>query len=211
MARSKSYLLNMPSEIIPPTEISKNVERIFSLIEKYGVAILKPLDGFSGDGIYRVEGTEFRTSAGGDAELLKQTVESLTENERKHIMVQKYIPDVLETGDKRILVLDGEPIGAYARIPPEGSFKANYKKGGIPAKVELSERDIEIVEGVRPFLERDGLFFVGLDVIGSYLTEINVQSPGGIHNINTLNKLDRGFEPLEKRVVSEFVQKIIGR
>jgi glutathione synthase len=101
-------------------------------------------------------------------------------------MAQRYLPDV-RSGDKRILLLDGEPLGAVLRVPADGETRANLHVGGTPRKAALDEADRRIIERLRPWVERDGLHFVGIDVIGGRLTEVNVTSPTGIQEMNALD------------------------
>ena len=105
------------------------------------------------------------------------------------IMIQKYIKEI-DKGDRRIILIDGEYCGSVARIPKDGDIKANFHAGGIPSKTPLVFRDKEIIDELGPKLRKNDLFFVGIDIIGDYLTEINVTSPTGIKQINTLNNLN---------------------
>jgi glutathione synthase len=110
-------------------------------------------------------------------------------------MAQRYLPAVRE-GDKRILLVDGEPIGALLRVPVESEIRSNLHVGGRPQRASLDERDREIIETLAPALRRDGLFFVGIDVIGGFLTEVNVTSPTGVQEVNAFEN-----ECLEARIL----------
>ena len=111
-------------------------------------------------------------------------------------MVQEYLPAAKE-GDKRIIILDGKPIGAVNRIPTGNEFRGNMAVGGVAAKVDITEREQEICAAVAPQLKADGLYFVGIDVIGGYLTEVNVTSPTGIREIDRLNNANLGKQVIE--------------
>jgi glutathione synthase len=138
--------------------------------------IVKPLDGRGGEGIFHlVEGEKNISSI----------LEQATQFETRLVMAQEYLP-AIRLGDKRILLLEGEPIGAVNRVPAEAEVRANLHVGARAEKAELSSDDLEIIRRVGPVLEREGLFFVGIDVIGGRLTEINVTSPTGIQEINAL-------------------------
>lgn len=179
-ANEKLYSLHF-KDAIPPTIVTNRAERIKEFIkEQGGSAILKPLGGHGGSGILVV--TE------GDRNL-NAMIEISTNLEREHVMCQAYIPAARE-GDKRIIMLDGKPLGAILRVPLETEHRSNIHVGGRVVKTELSERDLEICNIVGPRLVKDGLTFVGLDVIGGYLTEVNVTSPTGIQEINRLDNVD---------------------
>jgi glutathione synthase len=105
---------------------------------------------------------------------------------REPVIVQKYLPEIRQ-GDKRIILIDGEPAGAVSRMPQEGEARANFHAGGAAQKTELTKREQEICAAIGPVLREKGLLFVGIDVIGDYMTEINVTSPTGIQEINRLN------------------------
>jgi glutathione synthase len=135
---------------------------------EHGDVIFKPLDGMGGAGIFRVKA---------DGLNLGSIIETLTDNGRRTIMVQRYIPDIVK-GDKRILVIGGKPVPfSLARIPQGGEVRGNLAAGGVGVAQPLTERDREIAEAIGPVLAARGLLLVGLDVIGDYLTEVNVTSP----------------------------------
>ncbi len=152
----------------PPLRVSNNSKLLRAFFEEHQDIILKPLDGMGGTGIFRCRAGDPNTGV---------IIETLTDHGRLYVMAQKFIPEITN-GDKRILVVDGEAIPyALARIPAEGETRGNLAAGGSGRAQALSERDYWIVSQVAPTLRQKGLLFVGLDVIGNYLTEINVTSP----------------------------------
>ena len=169
-------------EFMPPTLITQNVNYIVKFLDTYKDIITKPLYGNGGEGINR--------SNNGKLEGIDSSGEYLD----LPMISQKYIPEIIQ-GDRRIIFFDGEYVGSVARIPIEGSIKANFHAGGIAKKTDLIFRDQEIIEAVGPELKELDLFFVGIDIIGNFLTEINVTSPTGIKQINKLNnvKLEQVF------------------
>ncbi|GGB91548.1 glutathione synthase [Pseudoduganella buxea] len=151
-----------------PTLVTSDEVRLRAFQAEHGDVILKPLDGMGGAGIFRVKE---------DGLNLGSIIETLTENGRRTIMVQRYIPDIVK-GDKRILVIGGKPVPfSLARIPQGSEIRGNLAAGGIGVAQPLTERDREIAEAIGPELAARGLLLVGLDVIGDYLTEVNVTSP----------------------------------
>lgn len=161
-------------QFIAPTLVTRRAMHIHEFLAEHGDVILKPLDAMGGAGIFRVRR--------GDANL-NVIVETLTRLETRTIMAQRYIPEIAQ-GDKRILLIDGAPVPhALARIPAEGETRGNLAAGGRGVAQPLSERDREIAETLGPQLRESGLFLVGLDVIGDYLTEINITSPTGFQEI----------------------------
>ena len=169
-------------EFMPPTLISQKVDDIKIFLNIHKDIITKPLYGNGGEGIHRSKDGHLE---GLDTD--KQYFEL-------PIMAQKYIPEIIN-GDRRIIFIDGDYVGSVARIPSKGSIKANFHAGGVAKKTELVYRDKEIVETIGKELKELDLFFVGIDIIGNYLTEINVTSPTGIKQINKLNnvKLEQVF------------------
>ena len=169
-------------EFMPPTLISQKVDDIHNFLNIHKDIITKPLYGNGGEGIHRSKDGHLE---GLDTD--KQYFEL-------PIMAQKYIPEIID-GDRRIIFIDGDYVGSVARIPSKGSIKANFHAGGVAKKTELVYRDKEIVETIGKELKELDLFFVGIDIIGNYLTEINVTSPTGIKQINKLNnvKLEQVF------------------
>jgi glutathione synthase len=179
--------------IIPPTLISKNIEQCFNFQKKYKKTIIKPLYGNGGEGISKLEGISV---------VLKRKILKLINRYKQPIVMQKYLSEIKE-GDRRIILIDGEYAGSVARIPKKGSVTANFHTGGTAKKVGLVRRDKKICNILKPFLKKNKLFFTGIDVIGNYLTEINVTSPTGIQEINRLNgaKLEKFFwDRVEKKL-----------
>jgi glutathione synthase len=151
-----------------PTLVSRSIERIKSFHAEHGDIIVKPLDGMGGTGIFRLQPQDPNRSA---------ILETLTLDGQRSIMAQRYIPQIVD-GDKRILLIAGQPVPyALARIPLAGETRGNLAAGGRGVAQPLSERDWEIANTLAPVLFARGLFLVGLDVIGDYVTEINVTSP----------------------------------
>jgi glutathione synthase len=156
------------SEFTSPTLVSSNLAQLRAFHAKHGDVIYKPLDGMGGAGIFRVRE---------DGMNLGSIVETLTDNGRHTIMAQKYIPAIVK-GDKRVLVIDGKPVPfALARIPQGNEVRGNLAAGGVGVAQPLTARDREIAEALGPVLAARGLLLVGLDVIGDFLTEVNVTSP----------------------------------
>ena len=169
----KLSILNF-KHLIPSTIVSSRAEDIVNFIKKEKKVIIKPLDGMAGNGIFMVTPKD---------QNINVILETATNNGTKSIMAQKYLPEI-EKGDKRIIVIKGEAIPfALARIPSKGEIRANLAKGGEGKAQKLTAGDKKIVTGVKDFLIKNKLGFVGLDIIGNYLTEINITSPTGIVEI----------------------------
>lgn len=159
----------------PPVMVARSARHLKAFAEKHGDVVLKPLDGMGGSSIFRTHPNDQNFSV---------IVETLTQHGQQQAMIQKYIPEI-KAGDKRILLIDGEPIPyALARIPAEGELRGNLAAGGSGVGQALTEKDYWIAEQVAPVLKEKGLLFVGLDVIGEYLTEINVTSPTCIRQLD---------------------------
>ncbi|MHA1568359.1 MAG: glutathione synthase [Alphaproteobacteria bacterium] len=172
----------------PPTLVSSQAERLREFLAEQGDIILKPLDSMGGTAIFRVREGDLNIGV---------IIEILTHHGQRLIMAQRFIPEI-RTGDKRILLIDGEPVPrALARLPAKGEVRANLAVGGRGVGVELSERDRWICEQVAPVLRERGLLFVGLDVIGDYLTEINVTSPTCIRELDAEFDLDIGGQLMD--------------
>ena len=181
-ANEKLYALHFP-DLMPPTRVTRSIPQLVDFMAKLGgEMIVKPLDGRGGEGVFHVRA---------DDPNLNSILEQSTRFETLRVMAQQYLPGV-HRGDKRILILDGEPLGAVLRVPAEREFRANFHVGASAAPAELDEDDRRIIERIAPALRRDGLFFVGIDVISGRLTEINVTSPTGVQEINSLE--DRRLE-----------------
>ncbi len=185
-ANEKLYALNFPT-VIPETIVSQDKKVIQDFVEKKGAGVLKPLSGKAGEGILFLEKRDRN---------LNSLIEISTKWNREPVMVQEYLPAATE-GDKRIIMLDGKPIGAVNRIPTGSDFRGNMAVGGRIAKAEITPKEHEICQTLAPKLREDGLYFVGIDVIGGYLTEVNVTSPTGIREIDRLNDVRLGDQVIE--------------
>lgn len=167
--------------VMPPTLITNSEAEIRAFFERHNRdIIIKPLFGNGGAGVFRVRDT---------AENIASLVELFAEVSRDPLMAQAFVPDV-RNGDKRIILVDGEPVGAINRVPAEGEVRANMHVGGTAHASDLTERDKEICAIIGPELKRRGLVFVGIDVIGDYMTEINVTSPTGIQELRRFSGVD---------------------
>lgn len=176
-ANEKFFITQFPQCCVPFT-ITRSSARILEFVQAHGKSVVKPLDGMGGESIFQLNQ--------GDQNL-KVILETITGHDRELVMAQKYIPEIT-AGDKRILMVNGEPVPyALARLPGAGDFRGNLAKGGSGKGVPLSERDYWIAAEVGPRLRAMGILFAGLDVIGDWLTEINVTSP------TCIRELDAGF------------------
>ena len=183
----KLFATHFP-QCCPPVLVSRSEERLKAFHAEHKDVIFKPLDGMGGSSIYRIKE---------DGLNLGVVIETLTKFGQETIMAQRYIPEIVE-GDKRILMINGEPIDyALARIPSQGETRGNLAAGGRGEGRPLSDRDRWIAAQVGPKLREAGLLFVGLDVIGDYLTEINVTSPTCIRELNDQFGLDIGMQLME--------------
>lgn len=162
------------SELMPPTLITCSRDDILAFRQVYKDIIVKPLFGNGGAGVFHITPED---------ENLNSLLELFTEFYREPIIVQQYMPAVRK-GDKRIILVDGKPVGGVLRVPPPGEARANMHVGAEPQKTELTSREREICDSIGPILSEKGLIFVGIDVIGGFVTEINVTSPTGIQEIN---------------------------
>jgi glutathione synthase len=176
-ANEKLYALHF-ADLMPETLVARETARFLDFLERMGgEMIVKPLGGRGGEGIFHVRR---------DDRNLFSMLEQTTRFGTRLAMAQRYLSAV-RRGDKRILLLDGEPLGAVLRVPAESETRANLHVGGRPEKATLDAADRRIVERIAPWLARDGLHFVGIDVIGGLLTEVNVTSPTGIQEMNALD------------------------
>lgn len=191
-ANEKLYATHFPT-LMPRTLVSNEKRRIKEFLERVGGrAVLKPLSGAGGESVFLMQAGDLNVNA---------IIETVTHDGRRVAMAQEFIPEVVQ-GDKRILLLDGEPLGAILRVPQVGDVRSNIHVGGSVEKTRLDEHDQRIVELVGPRCKKDGLYFVGLDVIGGKLTEVNVTSPTGIQQMSRLsgqNLSRRVIEWLEAR------------
>ena len=197
---SKTLILNNPfhvrnapekifvtefSQFMPETLITREVNEIIKFKKKNKKIIIKPLYGNGGEGVFYIKDNDSNFNV---------ILEHFLKLSDEQFIIQNYIPEV-KKGDKRIILIDGEVVGAINRIPAKNENRSNMHVGGKPIKTSLNKNDKVICETISPYLKSKGLFFVGIDVIGKYLTEINVTSPTGIREINRLNntKIERIF------------------
>ncbi|MDN3567482.1 glutathione synthase [Paeniroseomonas aquatica] len=171
-APEKLFVLHFP-ELMPETLVTADRRQILKFRERHGDIIVKPLFGNGGAGVFHIKP--------GDSNLAS-LIEMFTERSREPLMVQRYVPEV-RLGDKRIILVDGEPMGAINRVPAAGEARSNMHVGGRPERTTLTAREREICARIGPELKARGMIFVGIDVIGDYLTEINVTSPTGLQEI----------------------------
>jgi glutathione synthase len=187
----KLLVLNYP-HLTPPTMIARDLTTIRAFKARHGDIILKPLYGNGGAGVFRLDPNDRN---------LASLHELFTGMSREPLIVQKFLPDVAK-GDKRIILVDGEPIGAINRVPQAGETRSNMHAGGRPEKIGLTPRDLEICAAIGPDLKAKGQIFVGIDVIGDWLTEINVTSPTGLQELERFdgtNGAARIWEVIEAR------------
>ncbi len=191
-ANEKLYALRFP-DLMPETRVTRRIPELVDFLSKRGgEMIVKPLGGKGGEGVFHVRHDDCN---------LFSILETATGFGTRWAMAQQYLPEIRE-GDKRILLVDGEVLGALLRVPAAGETRANLHVGGTALPAPLDARDLRIVERLRPALLRDGLFFVGIDVIGGLLTEVNVTSPTGIQEIDALEGVS-----LEARVIEAAEEK----
>jgi len=180
-ANEKMYALQF-TNVIPETIVSQDKQVIREFVESREAAVIKPLGGKAGEGILFI--------TAGDRNF-NSLIEISTKQGQEPIMVQNYLPEAKQ-GDKRVILLHGEPIGAVNRVPTGKEFRGNMAVGGRVEKSEITSRDLEICHAVSSRLKEDGLYFVGIDIIGDYLTEVNVTSPTGVREIDRLNQVKLG-------------------
>src|SRR6185437_11143697 len=194
-APEKLLVTHFP-ELMPPTMVTWDLEAIRSFRMEHGDIIVKPLFGNGGAGVFRIKP---------DDENLAALLEMHFARSREPLMFQRYEPAV-RRGDKRIILVDGEPMGAVNRVPAEGEARSNMHVGGRAEKSVLTERDREICARIGPFLRDHGLIFVGIDVIGDYLTEINVTSPTGLQEVERFDGEDLSvaiWDSIENKIAAE--------
>ncbi len=187
----KLLVLQFP-ELTPPTAIARDLQTLREFRARHGDVILKPLYGNGGAGVFKLAGDDGN---------LASLFELFTSFSREPLIVQKYLPDV-RRGDKRVILVDGEAVGAINRVPAEGETRSNMHVGGRPEKVGLTPRDLEICARIGPVLREKGQVFVGIDVIGDWLTEINVTSPTGLQELERFDGTNAAaliWEAIERR------------
>lgn len=190
-ANEKCFIAHFP-QCITDTLVSADPARIKLFLDRHSDIILKPLDGMGGSSVFRLSKADHNINV---------IIEMMTLHGKRHIMAQRYLPEIKQ-GDKRILLINGEPVPyALARMPLANETRANMAAGGKGIAQPLSDRDKWLCQQVKPKLQEMGLYFVGLDVIGDYITEINVTSPTGIRELNTQCHLD---------VAGDFIEFITG-
>lgn len=182
-ANEKLYALKFP-ELIPRTLVSSNVNVIREFIQTEEKAILKPIDAMGGEGVFLLQAGDSNIGA---------ILEVMTEQGKQPVILQQYIPEA-KAGDIRVLMIDGKVSSAIRRVPKAGEHRANLAAGGQAVAYSLSERDQFICDQIAPSLKQDGLIFVGLDLIGGFLIEVNVTSPTGIQEAQNLNHCDAAAE-----------------
>lgn len=185
-ANEKIYALRFP-DLIPRTVVASDREILRQFVLSEGRAILKPIDAKGGEGVFVIKEQDSNLNA---------LLDLMTAEGRHPIIAQQYIPAAAE-GDKRVLLVDGQTIAAFRRVPAAGEHRANLNAGGQAVACELTERDREICRRVGAELQADGLSFVGLDLIGDYLIEVNVTSPTGIQEAKKLTGIDTAARLME--------------
>ena len=164
-------------DLIVPTLVTRDNEKIRAFIEEQGgIAVVKPWDGNGGRGIFVLESHDKNLSS---------MLETSTVGGSEFVMVQRYVPEIVQ-GDKRVLIVDGEPKGAFLRVPPENDHRGNMSAGASVEPCEMTERDFVICEALKGYLVENDLIFTGIDVIGGWLTEVNVTSPTGLQECSEL-------------------------
>jgi glutathione synthase len=190
----KAYTMWL-ADCCPPTLVTRSQGEIGRFLKQHGIIVVKPLDGMGGRSVFVVRAGD----ANGNV-----IFETITDGERRFCMAQKYIPEIVEGGDKRVLLIDGEPYPhALARIPPADDNRGNLAVGATAEGRDLTDRDLQICRKVGPILREKGILFAGLDIIGDYLTEVNVTSPTGIRELDKIyddNISARLFDAIEARL-----------
>jgi glutathione synthase len=193
---NEKFFISMFPQCCAPTLVARESRLLIEFVEEHGLSVVKPLDTMGGNSIFQLRPDDLN---------LKVILETITRDDSELVMVQRYIPEI-SAGDKRILVVDGKPVPyALARFPGAGDFRGNLAKGGSGRGVPLSDRDYWICEQVAPELRRRGILFAGLDVIGDWLSEVNVTSPTCIRELDAeygLNIAGQLLDAAEDRLPS---------
>ena len=187
----KLLVLRFP-DLTPPTMVARDLATLKAFKARHGDIILKPLYGNGGAGVFRLDPNDRNFAA---------LWELFTGINREPLIAQKFLSDVSQ-GDKRIILVDGEPVGAINRMPAEGETRSNMHAGGTPVPTKLTDREREICAAIGPLLREKGQVFVGIDVIGGWLTEINVTSPTGLQELERfdgINATAKIWEAIERR------------
>jgi glutathione synthase len=191
----KLFVLRFP-DLTPESLVSRNIDDLLAFRAKLGgEMIIKPLDGAGGEGVFHLTR---------DDRNVRALLEMATRHGQQYQLAQRYVPEIRK-GDKRIIVLEGEPIGAVMRVPESWETRANFHVGGSAERTRISDRDREICDRLRPALLEHGILFAGIDVIGDWLTEVNVTSPTGIREINALDGVR-----LEEQVLDAVAKRSTG-
>ncbi|MFA5088497.1 MAG: glutathione synthase [Candidatus Omnitrophota bacterium] len=185
--------------LVPPTLIGRNQSDLMEFLAREKDIIAKPTDGYGGQSVFRVRLGDQNT---------KVILENLTGNGRRDIILQKFIPES-QNGDKRILLLNGEPLGAVMRVHAPDDHRNNFFSGGKAVAADINKRDQEIIRALKPELQRLGLYFVGIDILGDFLTEVNVTSPTCLQEMNRLygQRLERPVINFMENLVGEFKER----
>ena len=189
----EKLLVTQFADLMPDTLITRRDADVEAFRAQHGDIIVKPLFGMGGRGVFHLRPEDSN---------LASLLEMFFEQNRDPVMVQRFLPEV-KNGDKRIILIDGDPVGALNRVPAEGQVRSNLVVGGVGEKTGLNDRERDICNRLSPLLKEQELIFVGIDVIGNWLTEINVTSPTGLQGINTHNgsKLEaKILDAVEKKI-----------
>ncbi len=193
-ANEKLFTLHFP-QLTPPNMVTRRRDEILKFLDRYGKSVIKPPDGMGGKSIFVLSPGDPNTNV---------IIETLTQNQTRFVLIQKYI-DEARFGDKRIILIGGEPFPyAVKRIPPADDFRGNLAVGASAEGSELSERDLQICREIGPELRERGLHFVGIDILGGYLSEINVTSPTGVREIDRFfntSVCKKFFDYLEEKIL----------
>ena len=168
------------SRLIPPTIITRSIDEVKKFTKKFRKAVIKPIYGNGGEGIFFLEDKDKN---------FNQIIEGFISKNSEPFIVQKFLPEI-KKGDKRIILVDGDPVAAIRRVPEKNEIRSNIHVGGKCKPIKLNQRDLHICNEIKNVLQENKLFFVGIDIIGNYLTEINVTSPTCIQEIKKINKID---------------------